>query len=124
MEADVDVALLAASDLVDRGPHIVVDAAPGNAAKDTEGMIVGVEQHLVRLQEIGPDDEGPAVAQLRMRHLQLGALIADDRPVLRPVELEGFPGSNASGTNVPRPVVCNSLCRSAFHSRAKAATRL
>jgi hypothetical protein len=63
-EADVDVALLAASDLVDRGLHVVVDAAPGNAAEDPEGMIVGVEQHLVRLQEIGPHDEGPAVAQL------------------------------------------------------------
>jgi hypothetical protein len=33
------------------------------------------------------------------------------------------PGSKARGTNVPRPVVWNSLCRSAFHSRAKAATR-
>jgi hypothetical protein len=57
-EADVDVTLLAAADLVDRGAHIVVDAAPGNAAEDAERMIVGVEQHLVRLQEIGPHDEG------------------------------------------------------------------
>lgn len=87
-EADIDVALLAAPDLVDRGPHIVVDAAPGNAAKYTEGMIVGVKQHLVRLQEIGANDEGAAVTQLRMGHLQLGALIADDRPVLGPIELE------------------------------------
>lgn len=45
-------------------------------------MVVGIEQHLVRLQEIGSHDEGAAVAQLRMRDLQLGALIADDRPVL------------------------------------------
>jgi hypothetical protein len=90
-EADVDVALLAAPDLVDRCPHIVVDAAPGNAAKNTEGMIVGVKQHLVRLQRIGSNDEGAAVTQLRMGHLQLGALIADDRPIFGPVELECLP---------------------------------
>jgi len=91
-EADVDIALLAAADLVDRRAHVVVDAAPRNAAKDTERMIVGVEQHLVCLQEIGPDNEGAAVAQLRMGHLQLGPLIADDGPIFRPVELERFTG--------------------------------
>ncbi|KQV42747.1 hypothetical protein ASE37_20025 [Rhizobium sp. Root268] len=53
-------------------------------------MVAGVEQHLARLQEIGPNDEGTTVAQLHMRHLQLGALIADDGPVLRPIELERF----------------------------------
>ena len=42
---------------------------------------MSVEQHLVRQQEIGSNDEGAAVTQLRMRHLQLGALIADDRPI-------------------------------------------
>jgi len=51
---------------------------------------MGIEQHLVRLQEVGPHDEGAAVAQLRMGDLQLRAFIADDRPVLRPVELEGL----------------------------------
>jgi len=48
-EAGVDVPLLAATDLVDGGLHVVVDAAPGNAAQHPEGMIVGIEQHLVRL---------------------------------------------------------------------------
>ena len=124
-EADIDVALLAATDLVDGGLHVVVDAAPRNAAEDTEGMIVGVEQHLVRLQEIGPNDEGPAVAQLRMGHLQLGAFIADDRPVFRPVELEGFTQVRTPAERRSRaPSSAISLCRSAFHSRAKAATRL
>jgi len=69
---------------------------------------MGIEQHLVRLQEVCPNDEGPGVAQLRVSNLELCALIADDRPIFRPVELEGF-AWNARGTNVPRPVVCNSL---------------
>ena len=57
------------ADLFDCRAHVVVDAAAGNAAKDAEGMVVDVEQHLVRLQEIGSYDEGAAVAQLRMRDL-------------------------------------------------------
>jgi hypothetical protein len=57
-----------------------------------------------------------------MRHLQLGALIADDRPVLRPVELERFARLERQRHEGPAPVVCISRCRSAFHSRAKAAT--
>ena len=75
-------------------------------------MIVGIEQHLVRLQEIGPHDEGPAVAQLGVGHLQLGAFIADDGPVFRPVELESFPrferqrheGPAPSRVHLPLPI--------------------
>src|SRR5690606_28702623 len=100
-EADVDVALLATAHLVDCRAHVVVDATARNAAKHAEGMIVGVEQHLMGLEEIGTDDKGPAVAKLRMRHLQLGALIADDRPVLRPVELEGFSGLESQRHECP-----------------------
>jgi len=73
---------------------------------------MGVKQHLVGLQKIGPDDKGEAVRQLEVRHLQFGALAAEDRPVLAPIELK------------PRPLVCCSRCRSAFQSRTKAATRL
>ena len=61
-EPGVDVPFLTAADPVDGGAHIVIDAALGNAAKHPEGMGVGIEQHLVGLQQIGPDDEGPAIA--------------------------------------------------------------
>jgi hypothetical protein len=44
----------------------------------------------MRLQWIGSDDEGPAVAELAMRNLQLGPGAADDSKILAPVELEGF----------------------------------
>ena len=53
---------------------------------------MGVEQHLVRLQQVGPHVEGPAVAELEVRNLQLGALAAEHGPVLAPVELEGLAG--------------------------------
>ncbi|CAD7047309.1 hypothetical protein RHAB21_03763 [Pseudorhizobium halotolerans] len=100
-EADVDVALFATTNLVDRRAHVVVDAATRNATEDTEGMVVGIEQHLVRLQEVCPDDEGPGVAQLRVGDLQLGALIANDRPIFRPVELEGLAWFERQGHKCP-----------------------
>ena len=53
---------------------------------------MGVEQHLVGLQKISPDEEGTAVRQLDMGHLQLRVFAADRCPVLAPVKLEGFPG--------------------------------
>jgi hypothetical protein len=87
-EAGIDLPLLVAPDTVDRRAHVVVDSAPGNAAQNPEGVVVGVEQHLVRLQRIGSHDEGTAVAELEVRHLKLGAFAAENRPVLRPLELE------------------------------------
>ncbi|GHE66602.1 hypothetical protein GCM10019059_28020 [Camelimonas fluminis] len=53
-------------------------------------MPVRIEQHLMGLQEIGAQQEGPAVRQLDMRHLQLRAFTAQDSKILTPVELEGF----------------------------------
>src|SRR3978361_2112644 len=42
------------------------------------------------LQEICPNDKRSGVTELGMSHLQLGSLVANDRPVLGPVELERF----------------------------------
>ena len=60
-EARVDLALLSAPDLVDGGSHIVVDAPPRHAAEHAEGVIMRVEQHLVGLLRIGPENEGAAM---------------------------------------------------------------
>jgi hypothetical protein len=73
---------MAGPDLVDRSPHVVVDAAPWHACEDAEGVIMGVEQHLVGLLRIGPEEEGAAVAELEVGDLQLGSLAGDDRSVL------------------------------------------
>ena len=85
---------------------------------------MGVEQRLVGLLRIGPENEGAAVAELEVSALQFGPLAADDRPIFRPVELERLARQEASGTNAPRPHVFCSCCRAALQSRAKAATRL
>jgi hypothetical protein len=53
-EPRIHIALLAYSQLVDGGLHIVVDTATGHAFEDAEGMPMGIEQHLMRLQQIGP----------------------------------------------------------------------
>src|SRR5271157_4567864 len=87
-ETGVDLALLAAADLVDGSSHIVVDAPPRHAPQDAEGVVVGVEQHLVGLLGIGAQNEGAAVGELAVSFLQFGPLAADDRPIFRPVELE------------------------------------
>lgn len=49
---------------------------------------MGIEQHLMGLQQIRPDQKGPAVRQLDVGDLQLRALTAQDGEILAPVELE------------------------------------
>jgi len=63
------------------------------------------------VSRIGSQREGAAVGQLHMSDLQLGALAGDDRPVLRPVELErlsrhkgqGHEGAAAAGLLLAQP---------------------
>ena len=87
-EPRVDLAVLAATDLVDRGAHVVVDASPRHAAQHAEGVVMGVEQHLVGLLRVGPENESAAVGELEVSDLQFGPLAAEDRPIFRPVELK------------------------------------
>jgi hypothetical protein len=83
--------------LVDRCLHIIVDAALRYATECGEGMVVRVEQHLVGLGQVGPHEEGAAVAQLEVRDLELGADAIDLDPVLAPVELECLAGGKLQG---------------------------
>lgn len=91
-EPRVGLAHLAGAPPVNGGPHVVVNTAAWNAAPRNERVMVRVEQHLVGLQQIGPHEEGAAVAELELCDLQLGTLAVDDGPVLATVELERFPG--------------------------------
>ncbi len=75
---------------VDGCLHVVVDATPGDALKNAEPVPVGIKQHLMCLQQIGPHQECAAMRQLDMGDLQLDALTADIGPVLTPVELESL----------------------------------
>lgn len=87
-EAGTDLPFAAWADPVHGGAHVVVDAAPRHATQHAKAVVVGVEQHLVRLQEVGPHRERPTVAELEVGDLQLGALAADDGVLLAPVELK------------------------------------
>src|ERR1700749_3063169 len=90
LKAELDAAVFAAANLVHGGTHIVIDPASRHAAEDPEGMMMRVKQHLIRLQWIGSDYEGPAVAQFARGNLQLGPRAADDGKILAPVKLESF----------------------------------
>src|SRR5690606_28013929 len=61
LKADIDVTLFASTDLVDGCAHIIIDAASWNATKHTEGMIMGIKQHLMGLCEIGANDKGSGI---------------------------------------------------------------
>ncbi len=54
--------------------RLSLDAPPWHAPQDAEGVVVGVEQHLVGLLRIGAENEGAAVGELEVSDLQFGAL--------------------------------------------------
>ena len=56
---------------------------------------MGVKQHLMGLQEIGAREKSPAVRKLELRHLQLGPLAGDDRPILAPDPMGRWIATNA-----------------------------
>jgi len=84
------LAFLAAANTIHRGAHVVINPTPWNAAKCPKRVVMSVKQHLVRLQKIGANKKRPAIRQLRMSDLQFDPLVADDRPIFTPVELERF----------------------------------
>lgn len=55
-ETDIDLPFFATTDTINRGLHVVVNAATRYAAKHAEPVPVGVEEHLVRLQQVGTPD--------------------------------------------------------------------
>ena len=89
-EPGVDLPGFASADPVDCRLHVIEDPTLGDATQHAERVVQGVEQHLVGLQQIGPHDEGFAVRQLGVRHLQLGPFAAEHGPVLAPVKLESL----------------------------------
>ena len=76
--------------VVDRGLHVVVDAARAGALEEGEGAVVRVEHHLLGLARIGPHEQHPAVAQPDMRHLDGHRRAVDQHDLVRPVELVGL----------------------------------
>src|ERR1700761_3010498 len=61
-KAAVELTVLAEKHGLDRGFHVVVDAAGAAALKKGKGAVVGVEDHLLGLARIGPHERHSAVA--------------------------------------------------------------
>ena len=104
LEPRVDVSLFATPDAIDRSLHIVIDAAPWDDAEHTECMPMRIKNarqcDSLVCATCSLTRSPPMVAQFSLQ-----------------------PNWNTKGTNVPRPVVCSTRCRSSRHTRAKAATR-
>ena len=107
-ETGIDVALLAATDTINSGLHVVVDPATGHAAEDAKRVPMSIEQHLMGLQRVGPHQKRPAMRQLDMGNLKFDPLAADIGPVFAPIELKGFPRLEHQGHIGATP--CCLLC--------------
>ena len=75
---------------VDGRFHVVINAAPGNAAQRREGARVGIEQHFMALAGVGHQPESAAGAQLEVGDLQPVVNAAHHQALFAPVELEGL----------------------------------
>jgi hypothetical protein len=82
---------------------------------------MGVKQHLMGLQQIGPDQKRPAVRQLDMGDLQLCALAAEKGMILAPVELERFTGpkSQWNESAAPRRLLLSLPIRSPISGKSR-----
>ena len=77
-------------DRLHRRLHVVVDAAPADPAVKGEGLVVCIEDHLLRLAEIGAHDRHAAIGKPHLRDLHHdGQAVKLDR-LVAPVELIGF----------------------------------
>lgn len=70
--------------------HIIENTPARHAAQHPEGLSQGVKQHFMGLQGIGPQNEGPAVAEFGVGNLKLDASATNNSSVLTPVKLKGL----------------------------------
>ena len=85
-----EAALFAGEDRVHGGLHIVVDAPRTGPAEESERPFMGVENHLLGLTRIAPNEHHTAVAKPDMGHLQGDRHAAKDHDLVRPVKLIGL----------------------------------
>lgn len=114
LEAPVVGSVAPNEDRVDRRLHVVVDAPRKGAAEESEGFVVGVEDHLLRLARIGPNEQHPAVTETNVSDLHRGRDPIDENDLMAPVELVSLArvegqGDVCRGRN--RPPFLTSGCR-------------
>jgi hypothetical protein len=77
-------------DRLNRGLHVVVDAAAAGALEQGERPVVGAEHHLLRLVRIDPHEQHAAVAEADMGGLDHHRGAAQQDHLVAPVELVRF----------------------------------
>lgn len=60
-EAEINLSFLAAADAINCGAHVVIYSPRGHPTKHSEAVLMGIKKHLMRLEQVSPDQEGPTV---------------------------------------------------------------
>ena len=98
---------VAAQDLAHRTGQIVVAQQLKHAAEVGEGVLVRLEERLLRRMQVGPVERRPAGHRAHREHLHLGPLVAEIDPGLIPVDLRLLSPTvalrHARGSNIGRP---------------------
>ncbi len=94
-EATIVKTVLADKDRLHCRLHVVVDAALACALEQSEGSVVSVEHHLLRLARIGPHEQHPAMTKPDMSDLHNHSDPAQQDHFVAPIELVGFARSKA-----------------------------
>ena len=62
----VDISALATTYLIDSRFHVVVDASLRDTTQGDKGVVVGIKQHLMGWQGVGPQHKSPTVTELEV----------------------------------------------------------
>ena len=90
LETPIISTVTANKDRVYRSLHIVVNSTGTGTAEENERLVMGIEDHLLRLSRIGSHKQHPAVAQSNMGHLHGRRHTVYQHDLMAPVELIGF----------------------------------
>jgi hypothetical protein len=72
---------------LDRGLHVIVDAAGTDALEEHEGPVVGVEHHLLALARVCPHEQHPAVTEPDLGDFDHRRHPVQDDDLMAPIEL-------------------------------------
>lgn len=86
-EAAVILPLLADEDRLDRRLHIIIDAARAGSAEEGKRLVVGIEDHFLRLARISPHIHHPAMAEPDMDNLYRRRHAIEHDDLVAPVKL-------------------------------------
>ena len=89
------MARTADEDRFDGGLHVVIDAAPADAAVECERLVVSVEHQFLRLAKVDPHERHAAVRQLHVRRLDHERQPLQRDRLVAPVELIRLAGGKA-----------------------------